>query len=102
MRTYFKCFSSTILNEMSSYRNNSRSYNDTNTFSPSSSSIHRKYPPNNHTIVLLSKSHDLAQQLSEVINSVAHNVEDLPTDSDLKAVILDDEYLKLGNDSVNN
>ncbi len=85
-----------MISNMSGYivRNNSRSYPET---SPSSSSSsHRKFPPNNQTIVLLSRSIELAGQLSEVINTVVHSVEDLPTQSDLKAVILDHEFSKLG------
>jgi hypothetical protein len=63
---------------------------------PSSSS----FPPNSHTIVLLSLSHELAFELSDVINQVESSVDALSTQTDLKAIILDADFARRGYSSM--
>ena len=69
-------------------RYNSRGCYERSPASAASSS----FPPNSETIILITRSSELMQALSEVVHHVESSVEDLPVHSDLKAVILDPDF----------
>lgn len=49
-------------------------------------------------ILLVTKSMELIQKLNGITNNIVQSVEDLPMHCQLKSVMLDAEYAKLGNE----
>ena len=52
---------------------------------------------NSNVILLITRSQALALELQSVVHSIIESVEDLPLQSDVKAVVLGAEYARLGS-----